>query len=130
MKRHLTSRERIARSYGSVGSREIQGHPTSIFGKFLLGRRFEVENFRNIFCKIYCLPAYPRIFEHLKNGIIAHFNGFLPQKGHLEFSGAFFLAETSLGSTFDLNVAFHMCRIQCINYKNPYPYWIKNFSRD
>ena len=33
------------------------------------------------------------IFEHLKNGIIAHFNGFLPLRGHLEFSGAFFLAE-------------------------------------
>ena len=23
---------------------------------------------RNIFCKISCLSAYPRIFEHLKNG--------------------------------------------------------------
>ena len=26
-----------------------------------------------ICCKISCLPASPRIFEHLKNGIIAHF---------------------------------------------------------
>ena len=29
--------------------------------------------FRNICCKISCLPASPKIFEHLKNG-----NGFLP----------------------------------------------------
>ena len=35
-----------------------------------------------------------------------------------------------LGSTFYLEVAFHICRILCINYRNPYPYWIKNFSRD
>ena len=51
-----------------------QGHPASIFGKYLFGRRFEIWNFRNIFCKISCLPSSPRIFEHLKNGIIAHFN--------------------------------------------------------
>ena len=50
-----------------------QGHPRSIFGKYLFGRRFEIQNFPNISCKIYCLPASPRIFEHLKNGIIAHF---------------------------------------------------------
>ena len=49
-----------------------QGHPTSIFGKYLFGRRFEIYNFRSICCKISCLPACPRIFEHLKNGIIAH----------------------------------------------------------
>ena len=29
--------------------------------------------FGNICCKISCLPASPRIFEHTKNGIIAHF---------------------------------------------------------
>ena len=29
--------------------------------------------FGNICCKISCLPASPRIFEHLKNGKIAHF---------------------------------------------------------
>ena len=28
--------------------------------------------------RISCLPAYPRMFKHLKNGIIANFNGFLP----------------------------------------------------
>ena len=31
------------------------------------------DDFRNNCCKISCLPASPRIFEHLKNGIIAHF---------------------------------------------------------
>ena len=51
----------------------MQGHPTTIFGKYLFGRRFEIENFRNICCKISCLPASPRIFEHLKYGIIARF---------------------------------------------------------
>ena len=29
--------------------------------------------FRNISCKITCLSASPRIFEHLQNGIITHF---------------------------------------------------------
>ena len=32
--------------------------------------RFRISN---ICCKISCLPASPRIFEHVKNGIIAHF---------------------------------------------------------
>ena len=50
-----------------------QGHPTSIFGKYLFGRRFKIQHFRNISCKISCLPASPGIFEHLKNGIITHF---------------------------------------------------------
>ena len=43
------------------------------------------------FCKISCLPASPRIFEHLKNGIIPHFS----------FSGAFFLAEIFEKLSFD-----------------------------
>ena len=51
----------------------LQGHPTTIFGKYLFGRRFEISNFRNICRQISCLPASPRIYEHLKNGIIAHF---------------------------------------------------------
>ena len=38
----------------------FQGHPTSVFGKYVC-------------CKISCLPASPVIFKHLKNGIIAHF---------------------------------------------------------
>ena len=50
-----------------------QGHPTAIFGKYLFGRRFEIQNLRNICCKISCLPASPRIFEHQQNGIITHF---------------------------------------------------------
>ena len=50
-----------------------QGHPTSIFGKYLFGRRFEIYNFRNIFCKISCLPTSPKIFERLKIGVVAHF---------------------------------------------------------
>ena len=50
-----------------------QGHPTSIFGKYLVRRRFEIQNFGNICCKISCLPASARIFEHLKNGISPHF---------------------------------------------------------
>ena len=29
--------------------------------------------FGTFFCKISCLPASPRIFEHLKYGIIGHF---------------------------------------------------------
>ena len=34
-----------------------QGHPTAIFGKYLFGRRFEIQNFRNICCKfLTCLP--------------------------------------------------------------------------
>ena len=52
-------------------------HPTPIFGKYLYGRRFEIQNFRNIFCKIFCLPASTRIFEPLKSGVIAQFDGFL-----------------------------------------------------
>ena len=51
----------------------------------------------DICCKISCLPASPRIFEHLKNVIIAH----LPWKGHLEFSVAFFLAEIFEKVSFD-----------------------------
>ena len=35
-----------------------------------------------------------------------------------------------LGSTFAVEVAFHMCRIWCINYRNPYPYWVTILSRD
>ena len=54
-------------------SKSFQGHPQSIFGKYLFGRRFEIQNFRSICCKISCLPASPRILEHLKNGKIAHF---------------------------------------------------------
>ena len=69
-----------------------QGHPTSIFGKYLFGRRFEIQNFRNICCKISCLPASPRILKHPKNGIIAHFYWIFTLKRTARIFGAFFLA--------------------------------------
>ena len=68
-----------------------QGHPRSIFGKYLFGRRFEIQNFRNISCKISCLPASPKIFEHLRNGKIAHFQRiFNPKKVTQNFREPFF----------------------------------------
>ena len=57
----------------TVNTEIPQGHPTSIFGKYLFGRRFEIWNLWNICCKISCLLTSPRIFEPLKNGIIAYF---------------------------------------------------------
>ena len=50
-----------------------RGTQRQFSGKYLLGRRFEIYNFRSICCKISCLPVSPRIFEHLQNGIITHF---------------------------------------------------------
>ena len=66
-----------------------QGHPTSIFGKYLLGRRYEIQNFQNICCKICCLPASPRTFEHLKNGM-AFFTDFYCKKVTQNFRESFF----------------------------------------
>ena len=41
----------------------------------------DLRNFRNICCKISCLPASPGIFKHLKNGVIAQFKQiFYPKK--------------------------------------------------
>ena len=54
-------------------SKQHRGTQRQFSGKYLFGRRFEIYNFRNICCKISCLPASPRIFEHLKYGIIAYF---------------------------------------------------------
>ena len=54
-------------------SRTGPGAPNVNFGKYLFEDNFEIQNFRNICCKISFLPVSPRIFEHLKNGIIAHF---------------------------------------------------------
>ena len=48
-----------------------------------------------------CLHASPKIFEHRKNGIIAHLKLIFAQKGHLEFSGAVFLAEIFEKVSFD-----------------------------
>ena len=50
-----------------------RGTQRQFSGKYLFGRRFQNQNFRNICCKISCLPASPRIFEHLQFGIITHF---------------------------------------------------------
>ena len=81
-KKHNTKKHRVSRFccyFLKKGIKKVrclfsyQGHPTTIFGKYLFGRRFEIQNFRKICCKIYCLPTSPRIFEHLKHGIIAHF---------------------------------------------------------
>ena len=52
---------------------DFRGTQRKFSEKYLFRRRFEIYNFRNICCKIYFLPASPRIFEHLKNGIIAYF---------------------------------------------------------
>ena len=59
-------------------------------------------NFRNVCCKISCLPASPRGFEHLKNLYNCPFlTDFYPKRGHLEFSGAFFLVEIFEKVSFD-----------------------------
>ena len=63
-------------------------HATSIFGKYLFGRLFEIQNFRNISCEISCLPASPKIFEHLKNGIIPHFKGIFTLKSSPRIFGS------------------------------------------
>ena len=54
-------------------SKRYRGTQRQFSEKYLFGRRFEIQNFRNNCCKISCLPASPRIFEHLKNCIIANF---------------------------------------------------------
>ena len=52
---------------------EVQGHPTTIFGKISVRKTIWELEFSEHLCKISCLPASPRIFEHLKYGIIAYF---------------------------------------------------------
>ena len=47
------------------------------------------------------LHASLKIFEHRKNGIIAHFKLIFTLKGHLDFSGAVFLAEIFEKVSFD-----------------------------
>ena len=67
VKRHRSCRHRKGKFYLTS---LIRGTRRQFLGKYLFGRRFEIQNFRNICCKISCLPASPRIFEHLKYGII------------------------------------------------------------
>ena len=82
---------------------KTQGHPTSIFRKYLFGRQFEIWNFRNICCKINCLPASPRIFEHLKNGIITRFEQIFTLKMSPRIFGSLFfcMAEIFEKVSFD-----------------------------
>ena len=51
-----------------------QGHTTAIFRKISVRKTIlDLKFLEHICCKISCLPASPRIFEHLQNGIITHF---------------------------------------------------------
>ena len=63
--------------------------------------RFENYNFRSICCKISCLPASPRIFEHLQNGIITHFKRIFTLKRPPRIFENLFLAEIFEKVSFD-----------------------------
>ena len=67
-----------------------QGNQTSIFGKYLFERRFEIYSFRNICCKISCLPASPSIFHQPKIGIIAYFKQIFTLKRSPAIYGSLF----------------------------------------
>ena len=67
----LISRKPVQRR--GIGEKCGRGTQRQFSEKYLFGRRFEIYNFRNICCKSSCLPASLSIFEHLKNGTIAHF---------------------------------------------------------
>ena len=71
-------------------SLNFRGTQRQFSEKYLFGRRFEIQNFRNICCKISCLPASPRIFEHLKNSKIAHFQRIFTLKRSPRISGSLF----------------------------------------
>ena len=52
----------------------ISGAPNDNFRKNICSEdNLRSRIFETFCCKISCLPASPRIFEHLRNGIIAHF---------------------------------------------------------
>ena len=53
---------------GTSSSFTIRSTQRQFSGYICSEDEFEIRNFRNICCKISCLPAFPRIFEHLKNG--------------------------------------------------------------
>ena len=63
----------VAYSTGDDNISYIRGTQWQFSGKYLFGRRFEIYNFRSFCCKISCLPASPRIFQHLQIGIITQF---------------------------------------------------------
>ena len=56
---------------------------------------------RGRYLQISCLPASPRIFEHLKNGVIAHFKRILTLKRSPRVFGSFFLDEIFEKVSFD-----------------------------
>ena len=57
------------RKISDKGNATFQGHPTTIFGKISVRKTiWDLEFLEHFFfCKISCLPASPRIFEHLQN---------------------------------------------------------------
>ena len=57
--------------------------------------------FFGTFVEMPCLAAFPRIFEHLKNGIIAHFERIFTLKRSPRIFGSFFLAEILEKVSFD-----------------------------
>ena len=63
---------------------------TRIFGTFV-----------DFCCKISCLPASPRIFEHLQNGIITHFKRIFTLKRPPRIFGSLFRAEIFEKVSFD-----------------------------
>ena len=53
------------------------GHPTSIFGKYLIGRQFEIQNIRSICCMKNFLLAFLS-YDSRTSKKWPIFNGFLP----------------------------------------------------
>ena len=84
-------------------SKQNRGTQRQFSEKYLFGRRFEIQNFRNICCKISCLPAcLSQGFRTSKKWYNCLFlTDFYPKKGHLEFSRAFFRAEIFEKLSFD-----------------------------
>ena len=78
-------------------------------------------NFRNICCKISCLPASPRIFDHLKNGTIAHFYRICTLKRSPRIFGSFFC-----GSNFR-KVSFDPCNFRITSLSARKSEQMKNF---
>ena len=77
--------------YTLILSCTYQGHPTSIFRKYLFGRRFEIQNFLNICCKISCLAASSRIFRTSEKWYNCPFlTDFFPYKVTQNFREPFF----------------------------------------
>ena len=81
-----------------------KGHLTSIFGKYLFGRRFEIQNFQNICCKISYLPTSAgRDFRKSKKWYNCPFltDSYPKKVTQSEILGAFSLAEIFEKVSFD-----------------------------